>query len=81
MATRENSLSENTAGCFYLIIKRKQLPSLEVFIIELSSSAYHSKRSKRKIFERTITLMDRTLIIVLPLTKGKKKILVYMFCF
>lgn len=39
MATRENSLSKNTASYFDLSVNRKQLVSLEVLIIELSLSA------------------------------------------
>lgn len=81
MAMRENSLSENIAGCFYLIAKRKQLLSWEVFIIELGLSAYHTIFNRlhiliyqgEKFLKRTRTLMDRTLIIIMPLTKVKKK--------
>ena len=66
MANRENSLNQNTVGCFDLMVKRKQLlcrcPSENLVRI---STLYIKKINAKKNF-----FMDEALIILLSLTAG-----------
>lgn len=69
MATRENSPTKNTTGCFDLMVKRKQLLcrwSSEnlVRINILSMKKRNAKKKKKRI------CMDESLIIILSLTAG-----------
>ena len=68
MATRENSLTKNTAGCFDLMVKRKQLLcrcSSENLV--RISILYIKKRNEKK---KKRICMDEALIILLSLTAG-----------